>query len=180
MPRARVLVADDEPNMRTTLAPILKAAGFDSVLADSAAAALARLEEESFQVLLTDARMPGMDGYQLLTEVRQRYPRLPVVMITAYATPKLAVQAIRNGAADYLSKPFDPEELVHVLRRVLQGNLLQEENRQLKGLLGRQYRVEDLIGECPAMREIHQLLQVTAPTDATVLLLGESGTGKEM
>jgi two-component system NtrC family response regulator len=131
-------------------------------------------------VIVSDARMGGMDGFQLLAEVRQRWPLIPFVMMTAYATPKLAVQAIKGGAADYIAKPFDPEELLHVIRSVLRAERVQEENRRLRTLLGRRFEVDDLIGESARIREIRDLIRVTAPTDATVLLLGESGTGKEM
>ncbi len=180
MARATVMVADDEQNMLRTVDSILRAEGFDVVQAQSGRAALEKLAEKPVHVILTDARMPAVDGFELLAETRQRYPHIPVVMMTAYATPKLAVQAIKGGAADYIAKPFDPEELIHVVRTVMRDELLQEENRQLKGMLGRRFGLDDLIGLSPAMREVRELIKVTAPTEATVLLVGESGTGKEM
>ncbi len=180
MARATVMVVDDERNMLRTLESILKADGYDAVLAASGREALDKLPDQPVQAIVCDARMPEMDGFQLLANTRKRYPHIPVIMITAYATPKLAVKAVKGGAADYISKPFEPEELLHVIRTVIHGELLEEENRQLKGLLGRQFDVDDLIGECPAMKDVRDLIQVAAPTDASVLLVGESGTGKEM
>jgi len=180
MARATVMVVDDERNMLSTVESILKTDGYDAVLARSGEEALAKLAAQPVQMILTDARMTGLDGFKLMAQARQLYPHVPVVMMTAYATPKLAVQAIKGGAADYLAKPFDPEELLHVVRTVLRGEWLQEENRQLKGLLGGRYRLDDLIGESPRMAEVRELIRVTAPTEATVLLVGESGTGKEM
>ena len=180
MARATVMVVDDERNMLSTVESILKTDGYDAVLARSGEEALVKLAAQPVQMILTDARMTGLDGFKLMAQARQLYPHVPVVMMTAYATPKLAVQAIKGGAADYLAKPFDPEELLHVVRTVLRGEWLQEENRQLKGLLGGRYRLDDLIGESPRMTEVRELIRVTAPTEATVLLVGESGTGKEM
>jgi DNA-binding NtrC family response regulator len=180
MARATVLVVDDERNMLATLNSVLKSEGFDAVQACSGQEALGILGSQPVHVIVSDMRMPGYDGFQFLGEVRQRYPQVPFVMITAYATPKLAVQAIKSGAVDYIGKPFDPDELLHVIRNVLRGELLQEENRQLKGLLGGRYNVDDLIGNCPSIQQIRDLIRITAPTDATVLLVGESGTGKEM
>lgn len=180
MSRIRVLVVDDEPNMLRTVETILRSEGYEVLLAATGRTALETLEREPVQVVLTDARMPSPDGFALLEQIRRRYPRVAVVMMTAYATPKLAVQAIKAGAADYLPKPFDPEELLHVLGTVVRDRLLEEENRLLKGMLSCRFTVEDLLGDSPAMREIRELIRVTAPTDATVLLLGESGTGKEM
>ncbi len=180
MARATVMVVDDERNMLRTLESILRADGYDAVLAGSGREALEKLAAQPVQAMICDARMPAMDGFELLAQARKSYPHIPVIMITAYATPKLAVKAVKGGAADYLSKPFEPEELLHVIRTVIHGEILEEENRQLKRLLGRQYDVDDLIGECPAVREVRELIRVTAPTDASVLLVGESGTGKEM
>lgn len=180
MSRIRVLVVDDEPNMLRTVETILRSEGYEVLLAATGRTALETLEREPVQVVLTDARMPSPDGFALLEQIRRRYPRVAVVMMTAYATPKLAAQAIKAGAADYLPKPFDPEELLHVLGTVVRDRLLEEENRLLKGMLSCRFTVEDLLGDSPAMREIRELIRVTAPTDATVLLLGESGTGKEM
>jgi len=182
MVHTTVLVVDDERNMLATVESILKAEGYAPLLARSGKEALKHMAATPVHVIVSDARMPEMDGFKLLEEVRQRYPQIPFIMVTAYATPKLAVQAIKNGATDYLAKPFDPEELLHVIGNAVRGGLLQEENRRLKRLLGTgpRYQLDDLLGCSPRMVEIREMIRVTAPTDATVLLLGESGTGKEM
>ena len=182
MAQATVLVVDDERNMLATVESILKADGYASLLAHSGKEALEQLAKQTVQVVISDARMPEMDGFKLLAEVRRCYPQIPFIMITAYATPKLAVQAIKGGAVDYLAKPFDPEELLHVVGNVVRRELLQDENRRLKRLLGTgpRYQIDDLLGNDPRLAEIRELIRVAAPTDATVLLLGKSGTGKEM
>ena len=122
----------------------------------------------------------GMSGYEFLGLARSRWPNLPVLMITAYATPKLAVEAIKSGAIDYLAKPFAPEELLHAVARCAERHRLLTENATLRARAGETYRLDQIIGESPKMLELRQLIQTVAPTNATVLILGESGTGKEL
>ena len=149
-------------------------------LAESAEAALKLLGEEELFMVITDARLGGMSGYEFLKEAAKRKPGLPILMMTAYATPKLAVEAIKNGAIDYLAKPFDPDELIHAVARCAERHQLLAENAALKARAGEAYRIEHIIGDAPKVRELRQLIQTVAPTDATVLILGESGTGKEL
>jgi DNA-binding NtrC family response regulator len=131
-------------------------------------------------MVITDARLGGMSGYEFLGRVRSQRPDLPVLMITAYATPKLAVEAIQAGAVDYLAKPFAPEELLHAVGRCAERYRLLKENASLRARAGEVYRLEDIVGDSSKMRELRQLIQTVAPTDARVLVLGESGTGKEL
>ena len=138
MAQTTVLVVDDERNMLATMESILKADGYVPLLAHSGKEALEKLATHPVQVIVSDARMPEVDGFKLLAEVRQRYPQIPFIMVTGYATPKLAVQAIKSGAVDYLSKPFDPEELLHVIDNAVRRELLQEENRRLKRIVADQ------------------------------------------
>jgi len=175
-----LLVVDDEKNMRLTLETTLVGKGYEVRLADSAEAALKILGDEDLFMVITDARLGGMSGYEFLKEAAKKRPGLPVLMMTAYATAKLAVEAIKNGAIDYLAKPFDPDELSHAVARCAERHQLLAENAALKARAGEAYRLEHLIGESPKMRELRQLIQTVAPTDATVLILGESGTGKEL
>src|SRR5687768_11761382 len=175
-----LLVVDDEKNMRLSLETIMAAEGYQFRAADSAEQALKMLEQEEFFMVITDARLTGMSGYELLPKVRTKYPNLPILMITAYATPKLAVEAIKAGAIDYLAKPFAPEELLHAVGRCAERHKLLSENAALKAKAGEAYRLEQIIGESPKMKELKQLVQTVAPTHATVLILGESGTGKEL
>ena len=122
----------------------------------------------------------GDEGVALFQQIRAVRPDLPVIMITAYATPKLAVQAIKSGAIDYLAKPFEPDELLHAVGRCAERHRLLTENAALRARAGNGIRIENILGDSPKIRELRQLIQTVAPTDATVLILGESGTGKEL
>jgi DNA-binding NtrC family response regulator len=175
-----VLVVDDEKNMRLSLMTVLGDEGYAVEAVESAEEALARLGKEDFLMAITDARLGGMSGYEFLAKARLSRPDLPVLMITAYATPKLAVEAIQAGAVDYLPKPFAPEELLHAVGRCADHYRLLQENASLRARAGEACRLEDIVGESPRMRELRQLIQTIAPTDARVLILGESGTGKEL
>ncbi len=175
-----LLIVDDEKNMRLTLETALTVEGFEVRSADSAESGLKLLESEEVFMVISDARLGGMSGYEFLKEVRRRKPELPVLIMTAYATPKLAVEAIKNGAIDYLAKPFEPVELKHAVKRCGERHLLLAENAALKARAGESYRLEQIIGESPKIRELRDLIKTVAPTDATVLILGESGTGKEL
>jgi DNA-binding NtrC family response regulator len=175
-----VLVVDDEKNMRLSLMTVLGDEGFPVEAVESAEEGLTRLGQNDFFMVITDARLGGMNGYEFLGKVRHQWPELPVLMITAYATPKLAVEAIKAGAVDYLAKPFAPEELLHAVARCADRYRLLQENATLRVRAGEVWRLEDIVGESPALREVRELIRTVAPTDARVLVLGESGTGKEL
>ena len=175
-----VLVVDDEKNMRLSLKTVLSAENYAVRTVESAEEALGALADQDFFMVITDARLGGMSGYDFLAKLRVKWPDLPALMITAYATPKLAVEAIKAGAIDYLAKPFAPEELLHAVARCAERYHLLQENASLRARATETYRLEQIIGECPKMRELRQLIQTVAPTDARVLILGESGTGKEL
>ncbi|MSU85366.1 MAG: sigma-54-dependent Fis family transcriptional regulator [Pedosphaera sp.] len=175
-----LLVVDDEKNMRLSLQTVLEGESYEVRLADSAEAGLKLIQQETFFMVITDARLGGMSGYEFLKMVAEKQPDLPVIMITAYATPKLAVQAIKSGAIDYLAKPFEPDELLHAVGRCAERHRLLTENAALRARAGNGIRIENIVGDSPKMRELRQLIQTVAPTDATVLILGESGTGKEL
>ena len=175
-----VLVVDDEKNMRLSLKTVLADDNYSVRAIESAEEALSLLEREEFFMVITDARLGGMSGYEFLTKARAQWPDLPVLMITAYATPKLAVEAIQAGAIDYLPKPFAPEELLHAVARCAERYRLLQENVSLRARATETWGLEQIVGECPKMRELRQLIQTVAPTDARVLVLGESGTGKEL
>ncbi len=175
-----VLVVDDEKNMRLSLKKVLADEGYAVRAVDSAEEALALLAAEEFFMVITDARLGGMSGYDFLAKARAQWPHLPLLMITAYATPKLAVQAIKAGALDYLAKPFAPEELLHAVARCTERFRLLQENASLRARAGETYRLEQIVGQSPGIHDLRQLIQTVAPTDARVLILGESGTGKEL
>jgi DNA-binding NtrC family response regulator len=175
-----ILVVDDEKNMRLSLEAVMGHEGYQYRAVESAEAALKLLENEEFFMVITDARLGGMSGYEFLGHLRNRWPNLPVLMITAYATPKLAVEAIKSGAIDYLAKPFAPEELLHAVGRCAERHKLLQENAALRARAGEVYRLEQIIGQAPKIQELRSLISTVAPTNATVLILGESGTGKEL
>src|SRR5271170_8174821 len=180
-PLPPVLVVDDEKNMRLSLKSILVGEGYEFRLVESAEDALSVMEKEEFLMVITDARLgSGMSGYQFLATACKRWPNTPFLMITAYATPKLAVEAIKSGAMDYLAKPFAPEELLHAVSRCAERHRLLRDNAALRASVAETYTLEQIIGESPKMHELRQLIRSVAPTDATVLILGESGDRKEL
>ena len=175
-----VLVVDDEKNMRRSLQTMLGDEGYAVHTAESAEEALGLLAHENFLMVITDARLGGMSGYDFLGKIRSQWPELPALMITAYATPKLAVEAIKAGAMNYLAKPFAPEELFLAVARCAERHRLLCENAELRSRAGEVFGVEQIIGESPKIRELRQFIRTVAATDARVLVLGESGTGKEL
>ncbi len=175
-----VLVVDDEKNMRLSLETVLREEGYNARTVESAEEALRLLEKETFFMAISDVHLGGMNGAEFLRRCRARWPNLPVLMFTAYATPKLAVEAIKAGAIDYLPKPFAPEELLHAVARCAERHSLLRENAALRSRVVETWRLEQIIGESPKMKDLRQIIQTIAPSNATVLILGESGTGKEL
>jgi len=180
VPPPPVLIVDDEKNMRRSLETILSDEGYGARSAESAEQAIGLLSKEEFLMVVTDARLGGMSGYDLLKKIRQDKPDLPVLILTAYATPKLAVEAIKAGAMDYLAKPFAPEELLHTVARCAERYRLLRENAALRARTEPVFTLGQIVGESPKIRELRKLIQTVAQTDARVLILGESGTGKEL
>lgn len=176
----RLLFVDDERNMRLSFEAILTEEGYEVDCVESAEKALQLLEKNEYFMVITDARLEGMSGYELLRIIRERWPQLAVLIITAYATPKLAVEAIKAGAYDYLPKPFEPEEMLHAVRNCAERYKLMQENISLRAKAEGRYSLSQLIGESPQMIQLKKMIQTVAPTDATVIILGESGTGKEL
>jgi DNA-binding NtrC family response regulator len=179
-PLPPVLVVDDEKNMRRSLQTVLGDEGYVARTVESAEEGLELLGREEVFMVITDARLGGMSGYDFLAKVRQRWPDSPVLMLTAYATPKLAVEAIKAGAIDYLAKPFAPEELLHAVSRCAERYQLLRENAVLRMRASEIFSLDQIIGESPKMRDLRKLIQTVARTDTRVLILGESGTGKEL
>lgn len=175
-----LLIVDDERNMRISLQTVLSDEGYEVIAEASAEDAYKTLENKEVFMIITDARLGGMSGYDFLRAVKQRWQDIPVLMITGYATPKLAVDAIKCGAVDYLAKPFAPEELIHSIKRCAELHLLRQENLTLKKASTEQFTLSHIIGDHPSMADLRCLIETVAPTDATVLILGESGTGKEL
>jgi two-component system response regulator AtoC len=175
-----VLVVDDDASMRHLLTVILRDHGFEARAVGSAEDALRELEANAYDLVLTDVRMPGMGGMGLLREVQRRDPDVVVVVMSAYGNHDAALEAVRAGAWDYVSKPFRPDDVVLVLRKAEERERLARENRRLRGELAEAYRPDAIVGRSAAMEELLRQVRKVAPQKTTVLLEGESGTGKEL
>jgi DNA-binding NtrC family response regulator len=180
MSKGKVLVVDDEPSARSALADILRAEGFTVETAGDGFKALGRLEEFEAEVVLTDLNMPGIDGVELLRKLKAQNPELPVVLMTAFGGVETAVAAMRDGAADYLTKPLNTDELVIVLGRTIDTARLRREANELRSQLKHRYSFDNIVGASPEMQRVFKTVAQIAPSRATVLLSGESGTGKEL
>ncbi len=178
--KIRVLVADDEASARSGLATLLRDEGFEVSLAEDGVRALVRVQETAPDVLVTDLRMPGLDGIELLRRAREIDPELIVVLVTAFADVETAVRAMQDGAEHYLTKPLQIDELVLVIRRALERRRLRHEATELRARLKDHLSFDNIIGSSPAMQEVFNVIEQVAPTRASVLITGESGTGKEL
>jgi two-component system NtrC family response regulator len=176
----RILVVEDDPGLRFTVTDTLEEAGFAVRAADNGPEAIRLLEAEAFDVVLTDLRLPGKDGLEVLREAREKNPPPSVITMTGYGSIESAVAAMKLGAEDYLTKPFSMEALLLLLGKVLRVRSLEEENRDLKRRIVSRSLFEEMVGKSKAMQEVFELVSLVAETDATVLVLGESGTGKEL
>jgi two-component system response regulator HydG len=178
--KPRILVVDDEESHRIMLRAVLRDEGYEVAEAGDGVEAFRAVEREPFDLVLLDIRMANMDGIEALTEIRKISPLVPVLIMTAYASVKTAVTALKAGAFDYLTKPLDVEELKILVEKALELYHLREENLALKERLGDRFDFSRIIGRSRKMKELLDTLSLVAPTDATILILGESGTGKEL
>lgn len=180
MMKSRILIVDDEEIMRTSLCDWLNEDGYITEAVENGNEAINLVKKEGFDLAIVDLKMPGMDGIELLKQLNVINPKLPVIIITAYATIDSAVMAMKEGAADYLVKPFNPEEISLVIKRLLEHQRLIRENIRLRRELTKKFKFQDLIGKSPKMEKVFEMIKTVAPTKSTVLLRGESGTGKEL
>jgi len=178
--KGRILVVDDEVNARTALAELLRDEGYDVETAADAFKALGKYAEHAPQVVLTDLKMPGMDGIELVKRLRALPDPAAVVVVTAFGAVQSAVEAMHAGSAEYLTKPINFDELLLVLDRILEHHRLTAEARNLRARLDERFARHNLIGSGPAMRWVFEMIDQVAPSRATVLITGESGTGKEL
>jgi two-component system, NtrC family, response regulator PilR len=176
----RLLVVDDEPSMREFLEIMLSQEGYQVVLASNGEEGFKLYRQDEPDLVLTDVKMPGMSGLDLIKEIHSIDPGVPIIAITAYACADDAVRAVRAGAYDYLSKPFQIDDLRMIIRNALETRRLRRENQLLRQTLDRQHRFGEIIGKSPQMVEIFDLISRVAPSKANVLVVGESGTGKEL
>ena len=175
-----LLIVDDEAPLREAIAERLGDHGFIVEQAGSGEDALARLSDFAFDVIITDLRLPGVDGRAVLEAALERYPDIIAIIITGFGTVKDAVNAIKQGAADFVTKPFQFDALLHVLNSALEQRRLRSENAYLRSQLENRYRIDGLVGRSPAMRNLFHLLETVAATSSTILISGETGTGKEL
>jgi two-component system response regulator HydG len=175
-----VLIVDDEQSHRLMLRAHLEREGFQIVEAADGHEAVGLVNERPFDLILMDIRMPTMDGIEALKRIKEASAATPVIMMTAYGSINSAVEALKAGAADYLTKPLDMDELIFKAQKALYYRQLEEENMLQKERLGLRFDFSSIIGTSPAMEKLFDTLSMAAPTEATVLLLGESGTGKEL
>lgn len=175
-----ILVVDDEVRLADVLTAALQDLGYRALAADSAKGALSLLDQEQVDLVLTDLRLPGMDGRALMGEVRQRWPEIPVVIITAFATVRDAVELVKEGAFDYIAKPFEIEDVAATIGRALRLNEVMRDNDRLRSELEGRYSFENLIGSSLPFRKVIEQVTEVCETRATVMLSGESGTGKEV
>jgi len=180
MERKKIMVIDDEPLMRITVRDALMAEGYKVVTAETGEKGLEILGEERVDILLTDLKLPDKDGIQILREVKALNQETEVILMTAYGTIDSAVMAMKEGACDYLTKPFSLDELLLLVKRLFRMKELEEENLSLRKRVEERYGLEGLVGKSGPMLRIYELIETVARTDATVLIQGESGTGKEL
>jgi two-component system response regulator PilR (NtrC family) len=177
---SRVLVVDDEQSMRNMLAIALQQEGYEVVTAEDGEAARREIEARSVDLIVSDIRMPGMDGIEVLRFAREHLPETEVILVTAHASTDSAVEALRLGAYDYVTKPFDIDELKLTVQRALEVKELRKENVDLKLQLAERHRLDDLVGQSEAMARVFALIERLTDSDITVLITGDSGTGKEL
>jgi DNA-binding NtrC family response regulator len=181
MPETRVMVVDDEPGMLEVCAEILaEIPGVRVVTEQDSRRAAEKLSQGNWELLITDLCMSGIDGLELLRLARERDTDMPVLMLTAFPSVETAVESMKHGAADYVTKPFLPDDLLLTVRRLLDGRQLRAENRLLRRQVERGYAFGEMIGDSPAMHTVFDFIEQVANTDIDVLITGETGTGKEL
>jgi two-component system response regulator PilR (NtrC family) len=176
----RILIVDDEESMREFLSIMLHREGYQVESVQDGSQAIARLRDQAFDLIITDIQMPRVDGFGLLDHVLESCPETAIIMVTAFSTTEQAVEAMKLGAYDYITKPFKNDEIKLIVRNALERKTLRRENQELRKELGQRYSFGQLIGKSKAMREVYDLVEKVASSKANVLLTGESGTGKEM
>jgi two-component system, NtrC family, response regulator AtoC len=175
-----LLLVEDEAPLRQAIAEQLGDRGYRVEQAESGEAALAHLADFAFDIIVTDLRLPGIDGCTVIEAAVARYPHIIAIVVTGFGTVKDAVEAIKRGAWDFVSKPFQIDELLHVLDSAIEQRRLKSENAYLRSQLEERYRFEGIVGKSRPMERLFQLLETVAPTNSTILITGETGTGKEV
>jgi DNA-binding NtrC family response regulator len=175
-----ILIVDDEKIVRDSLFHWFEEEGYYVDTAEDGESALRKYEKGKYDLLLLDMKMPGMSGIDLLTKIKSIDKDSLIILITAFASVPTAITALKQGAYDYVTKPVDPDELAHLVKKALEQKLLKQENKILRESIEEIIRPDNLIGESLQMKKIYELITTVAPTDTTVMIRGESGTGKEL
>src|SRR5246127_5470580 len=178
--QGKLLIVDDELSVRDSLGKWFREEGYEIGTAESAGDALTRMAENKWDLALLDIKMRGTDGIELQRRLHEMDPDLIVIMMTGYASVETAVTALKNGAYDYVSKPLDPDEIAHLVKKALAHKRAEKENIRLLETVAEATRPGDLVGQSPAIRRVFEAIETVGPTDANVLITGESGTGKEL
>ena len=176
----KILLVDDEPRILTLLHSVLRSEGLEAVSAKDGPMAIALLKTQKFDLMISDIRMAPMDGMELFRVARAECPELPVILLTAYGSVETAIEAMKNGAFDYLTKPFKVDELILTVKRAIEYCEIKAERDELRETLTTQCKFDVVVAESASMKRVCEQIRRVAPTDATVLLTGESGTGKEV
>ncbi|MFV1951357.1 MAG: sigma-54-dependent transcriptional regulator [Nitrospinota bacterium] len=177
---SKILVVDDEKGMRDFLSIMLKKEGYEVITADGGAEAIDLVKDNSFDLVITDIKMPRLDGLTVLSVTGERDPHIPVIMITAFASTETAVEAMKKGAYDYITKPFKIDEIKLIVKKALEKKKLEEENIYLKEELKEKYQFSNIIGKSEKMMKVYDLIRKVADSKSAILISGESGTGKEL
>ncbi|HLJ41342.1 MAG TPA: response regulator, partial [Candidatus Acidoferrales bacterium] len=180
MPKGSILVIDDEVEIREGLQALLSSEGYTVTEAETGEAGLARLGDQPFDLLLLDVSLPDRNGIELLREIHRRDPQLSIILITAYGSIDMARAAFKNGAQDYITKPWSNDELLSQVALAIEGSRLREENVQLKRALKERYNFPNIVGKSEKMLAVLDLVAQVGPSRSTILIAGESGTGKEV
>jgi two-component system, NtrC family, response regulator HydG len=177
---ARLLIVDDELSVRDSLGKWFREEGYVIGAAENASEALSLLAENSWDAALVDIKMRGIDGIELQRRIHEIDPNLMVILMTGYASVETAVQALKNGAYDYVSKPLDPDEIAHLVKKAIAHRRVEQENVRLRETVAEVARPDEIVGQSTAMQRVFDAIETVGPTDATVLVTGDSGTGKEL
>src|SRR5581483_2546498 len=175
-----MLIVDDELSVRDSLGKWFHEEGYDVTTAENASDALTLLAGQKWDIALLDIKMRGTDGIELQRRIHEIDPNLIVIMMTGYASVETAVAALKNGAYDYVTKPLDPDEIAHLVKKALAHKRTEQENVLLRETVAEVARPEEIVGQSATMKKVFDAISTVGPTDATVLVTGESGTGKEL
>jgi len=176
----RILIIEDDKRLREVLKKILNREGFDVEISGDGAGGITEIKQDFFDIALTDLKMPGIDGMEVLKAIKKISPQTYVIIMTAYGTIDSAVEAIKNGAFDYITKPFKTEEILIVTKKALEDRALRKKIEYLTGQVEQRYKFDNIIGKSKAMQDVFEMIKRVSRTDTTVLITGKTGTGKEL